>query len=109
MPSGRNGHRWRTEAAAARRRDEANQAPCIRCGQPIDYTRRHTRGHVDRWAWTADHYPVPLSAMAEDDPRRCHRDYLAGAHQRCNASHGATIGNRSPRRRTTPPTVTRWL
>lgn len=81
--AGRSGRPWRTAVAWLK----ANTPPiCGRCGQPIDLRLRHPHPQ----SWTAGHI-IDLALrpdLAED------RNNLRPEHLHCNASAGATAGNR---------------
>ena len=74
-----------------------NNTPCARCGQPIDYTQ------------TGNHPQAPnLGHIIEIDRGINPYDEtnMQLEHARCNASAGATYGNR--KRRNTRPQSRRW-
>ena len=94
--------RTNTNASILRNRQrltiaEANNEPCARCGQPIDYTLdRRTR-----WGATADH----INPLAHGHPELVPLDQLAPAHHTCNSKHGSTIGHQIRWRKGKTPTV----
>lgn len=61
-------------------------------------------------SFTVDHL-VPLSTMAEDDPRRTDPDYCAPAHLSCNSSRQAKTVAEVQAQKETPPlhTSRKWV
>lgn len=81
-----SGRAWQKATEPYRRACADAHAPCALCGKPIDYRLRHPH----RFAFTVDHR-TPLWAGGHPlDPAN-----WQPAHQRCNASRGATEGNRN--------------
>ena len=87
--AGRRGSRWTRLKAEVKARRE----PCIRCGQPIDYSLTYPDPH----SFSVDHYPHPRITHPHlaEDPSNLH-----AAHLRCNHSAGdrgttPTIGTTS--------------
>ncbi|MCF8605141.1 HNH endonuclease [Gordonia sp. HY442] len=78
--AGRAGHRWRTISAEFKRQCRATNAPCWRCGQPIDYDAKPQTPN----AFEPDHYyPVSTHPHLANDPAN-----LRPSHCRCNRSRG---------------------
>lgn len=74
-------------------------ARCALCGQPIDYSIRSPH----RLAITVDHIVPRWAGGKILDPNNCQP-----AHHSCNASRGASEGNRIRARRPTRHTSTTW-
>ena len=88
---GRSSRRWKALCAQV----HARRLPCIRCGQPIDYTLPYLNtltGRPDPEAKSVDHYPHPLESprgqeLAED------LSNLWSAHLKCNQSAGNRVSD----------------
>lgn len=74
---------WKHLARDVIARGRQDDAPCVRCGRPIDYSAHHN----SRNAPTADHLePIALGGQVMTDQ-------VAVAHRGCNSRHGARMGN----------------
>lgn len=98
MTSDPRGHRRaRSYRLNIRRQHEAEQRPCCKCRQPIDYQLTHP----NPMAWTWEH----LDPIADGGPALAPADRLDAAHQRCNSADGA---RRSANRRRIGTTTKDW-
>ncbi|QNJ57160.1 HNH endonuclease [Gordonia phage Rabbitrun] len=79
---GRSGRPYRTARARFRRECERDKAPCVHCGNDIDYS---LTGKQD-WAWSLDHI-IPVSVLKAEDPNHRlleARSNFQAAHFICN-------------------------
>lgn len=75
---------YRRASNLCRAQAERDQAPCWRCGRPIDY--QATRGP---WRYTTGHVVEVDYGGSLTDP-----DNLRPEHHHCNSRAGAIYGNR---------------
>jgi hypothetical protein len=98
---GRSGRPYRRLCAKVKAR---NPLVCCRCGGYIDRALHHT----DPWAFSLDHYPIPLSVLRETGGDPLDPASAAPAHRRCNLSAGNRMAAAPPRQPSRKVAQRRW-